>query len=60
MLGEYCKTLKALQVRECRDITEISLSKLRARGMKIDIPAHPWKINDMTQKYLESLRLQPT
>ena len=27
ILGEYCKTLNALQVRECRDITEISLAR---------------------------------
>ena len=36
LLGEYCRALKGLEVRDCRDVTEISLARLRANGMKID------------------------
>lgn len=36
MLGEYSLGLRALQVRECRHITEASLASLRARKVRID------------------------
>lgn len=36
ILGEYAHSLEALQVRDCRDITEASLARLRSRGIKID------------------------
>lgn len=37
-LGEYCKSLQGLQVRECRDVTEISLARLRAKSIRVDVP----------------------
>jgi len=40
-LAEYTHSLKALQVRDCRDVTETSLARLRLRKVKIDKPAPP-------------------
>lgn len=36
LLADNCLELKALQVRECQKVTELSLSKLRARKVRID------------------------
>ena len=52
-LGEYCPKLRALQVRECREITEASLARLRFLGIKIDVPPHSW-----TYAYLRKINLQ--
>ncbi|KAJ8318076.1 hypothetical protein KUTeg_003167 [Tegillarca granosa] len=41
ILAEYCQTLKALQVRECRDVTEASLARLRLKNVKIDVRPPP-------------------
>ena len=38
MLGEYCKHLRILHVKDCRSITDVSLARLRARHVLIDIP----------------------
>lgn len=37
MVGEYCFLLMILEVRDCRDIFEVSLVRLRIRGVKIDV-----------------------
>ncbi|KAI0237474.1 hypothetical protein LSAT2_011997 [Lamellibrachia satsuma] len=37
-LSEYTKHLRVVQVRECSLVTEASLSKLRAKGVSIDVP----------------------
>ncbi|XP_046325923.1 F-box/LRR-repeat protein 15-like [Haliotis rufescens] len=41
LLGEFCMGLKALQIKDCRGINEISLARLRARGIKMDVPPPP-------------------
>jgi len=38
IINEYCKNLKKLFIKECTKITEISISRMRVRGIKIDIP----------------------
>ena len=58
MLGEYCRSLKGLQVKECRDVTEVSLAKLRQRNIKVDISPHPWQLNAATVNYINRLKLQ--
>ena len=42
------------------EMNYVSSFRLRARGIKIDVQAHPWQVNAKTLKYLNSLRLQPT
>lgn len=42
LVGEYCKDLLYLGVADCRDVTEASLQKLRARGIKMDRPQNPF------------------
>ena len=41
VLGEYAQSLEALQVRDCRDVTEASLAKLRVKGIRIDVRPPP-------------------
>lgn len=36
MVGEYCRSLKSLMVKECRNVTEQSLQRLRDR-MFVDV-----------------------
>ncbi len=42
LVGEYCPSLVVLYVTDCRDVTEKSLNRLRARGVKIDRPQNPF------------------
>ena len=39
IIGEYCKYLKNLYVKECTKINEISIARMRPRGVKIDVAA---------------------
>lgn len=54
MVGEYCFLLMILEVRDCRDIFEVSLVRLRIRGVKIDVEQIKW-INMLVglNEYLE-------
>lgn len=36
MVGEYCRKLKYLHVKDCRDISEASLARLRVKGVFIN------------------------
>ena len=36
-IGEYCRNLRVLLVQGCRGIDESSLSRLRLRGVKMDV-----------------------
>ena len=47
-----------LQVRECRDITEISLASLRVKGIMVDRPMTPYRLNPEFVKYLQNLKPQ--
>ena len=38
----------------------ISSFRLRVRGVKLDVQAHPWQVDAKTLKYLNDLRMQPT
>ncbi|ELU17013.1 hypothetical protein CAPTEDRAFT_118503 [Capitella teleta] len=58
LLGEYCKSLKGLQVRECRDVTQISLARLRAKGIRVDVPQAHYSMNPENIEYLRRLSLQ--
>jgi len=42
MVGEYCPLLTNLEVRDCRDISEASLARLRIRGVRIDVEQAKW------------------
>ena len=42
MVGEYCPLLTILEVKDCRDISEASLARLRIRGVKIDAEQAKW------------------
>lgn len=55
MLGELCPELRAIQVQECRNITEISLAPLRARKVRIDKPP-PLTSEMLRLEYRENLR----
>ncbi|XP_050394185.1 F-box/LRR-repeat protein 15 isoform X1 [Patella vulgata] len=57
LLGEYCSSLKLLQVKDCRDINEISLSKLRAKKVRIDV-APPVSAPNLAKLSRLSLNLQ--
>jgi len=53
-IREYCKHLKELYVKDCNGITEISLARLRPRGVQVDIEmpvyrsiSSPLSINQM-------------
>lgn len=41
-LAEYCPALRSLRVRHCHHVAESSLSRLRKRGVDIDVepPLH--------------------
>lgn len=36
-LAEYCPALRSLRVRHCHHVTDSSLSRLRKRGVDIDV-----------------------
>ena len=36
MIGEYCRKLRFLNVKDCRDISEASLARLRVKGVVIN------------------------
>ena len=42
MVGEYCPFLTILEIKDCRDISEASLARLRLRGVKIDMEQAKW------------------
>ncbi|XP_074648208.1 F-box/LRR-repeat protein 4-like [Tubulanus polymorphus] len=42
-LGDLCTNLQTLEVTDCSAVTEISLAKLRARGIKMDKPKPDWR-----------------
>lgn len=37
MIGEYCLNLEIFEVKDCRDILEVSLVRLRVCGVMIDV-----------------------
>ena len=37
LVGEYCRHLNSLEVLDCRDINEISLARIRVRGVHVDV-----------------------
>ncbi|XP_064621690.1 F-box/LRR-repeat protein 15-like isoform X2 [Lineus longissimus] len=39
LIAKYCGKLESVQLRECTGINEASIQRLRARNMKIDVPA---------------------
>lgn len=39
MIGEYCHGLRFLNVKDCRDISEASLARLRVRGVDVNVAA---------------------
>jgi len=41
LVGEYCSSLASLAVIDCRDVTEASLARLRARGVEVDRKLDP-------------------
>ena len=51
LLAEYTPKLQALQIRECRDVTEMVLSKLRDKKVKIDVRPPP-NIHNMRMEIL--------
>ena len=58
-IGEYCRNLRVLLVRECRDINEISLSRLRVRGVKMDVnPPGQYGVDFLTRVNYPKLHLQ--
>lgn len=40
-LAEYCPALRSLRVRHCHHVAEPSLSRLRKRGVDIDVEPPP-------------------
>ena len=44
LVAEYCPDLRVLNVTDCRDVTDRSLARLRARECKIDRPANPYAL----------------
>jgi len=41
LVAEYCALLASLAVTDCRDVTEASLARLRARGVEVDRKLDP-------------------
>jgi len=41
LVAEYCPLLASLAVTDCRDVTEASLARLRARGVEVDRKLDP-------------------
>lgn len=41
LVAEYCPNLRVLNITDCRDVTEQSLTRLRQRGVKIDRQLNP-------------------
>jgi hypothetical protein len=59
ILAEYARNLKALEARECRDITENSLYRLRQRGVKIDVrpPQPPRSLAGLRQRRMLNVQI---
>ena len=55
-LGEYCKSLKMLQIRECHYVTEKTLQLLRENKVKMDVHPPPSAYNARMDQF--SLRLR--
>ena len=47
MVGEYCPYLRVLNVTDCRDVSENSLSSLRDKGVRIDRALNPLQLARM-------------
>ena len=57
-VAEYCKGLQILNVFDCRDVNEVTLHRLRQRGVKIDRPPDPLFQRRLAQPIQQPLRMQ--
>jgi F-box/leucine-rich repeat protein 15 len=66
MVGEYCHKLRYLNVKDCRDISEASLARLRAKGVIINRKPEIQTSQILTQYFnkpamhMTPLRFDPT
>ena len=60
-LAEYGKSLKMLQIKECHQVTEMTLGKLREKGVKMDKMSPPSarpRINQLLWNMRHKLNVQ--